>query len=401
MNILVVGNGFDLAHGLPTKYSDFLEFAKKIEITSSWQGNKEAYINKHIKMWETNNEVREYVIKAFETRKVVLNNNTMNSQPYIQELYDNIKDNVWLKYFYNEYTKVKSIGIHWIDFESEIKRIIKSFDNQCNTKYDMIGKKRFENDELKNFYSVNYSILNEYLDKKRYNDLINKLENDLNCLIRCLEIYLEDCVGQINTVCLSPDIKSISIDNVLSFNYTNTYEKIYDISNNTNYHFIHGKTNISTKGNNMVLGINEYLPNELRNVDTDYIVFKKYYQRIIKGTGNEYRVWLKFIKDEYEEHLENCKKTSNFCNLSIPSKPYDIHNVYIFGHSLDMTDKDILKDLILSPNVVTTIFYKDKNQQSQQIANLVKVITEFELIERTSSADQSIIFKQQNDMIKE
>jgi len=26
MNILVIGNGFDLAHGLPTKYKDFLEF---------------------------------------------------------------------------------------------------------------------------------------------------------------------------------------------------------------------------------------------------------------------------------------------------------------------------------------------------------------------------------------
>ena len=24
MNILVIGNGFDLAHGLPTKYGDFL-----------------------------------------------------------------------------------------------------------------------------------------------------------------------------------------------------------------------------------------------------------------------------------------------------------------------------------------------------------------------------------------
>ena len=26
MNILVIGNGFDLAHGLPTKYTDFLGF---------------------------------------------------------------------------------------------------------------------------------------------------------------------------------------------------------------------------------------------------------------------------------------------------------------------------------------------------------------------------------------
>lgn len=30
MNILVIGNGFDLAHGLPTEYKDFLEFAKVI-----------------------------------------------------------------------------------------------------------------------------------------------------------------------------------------------------------------------------------------------------------------------------------------------------------------------------------------------------------------------------------
>ncbi len=26
MNILLIGNGFDLAHDLPTKYTDFLDF---------------------------------------------------------------------------------------------------------------------------------------------------------------------------------------------------------------------------------------------------------------------------------------------------------------------------------------------------------------------------------------
>jgi hypothetical protein len=30
MNILVIGNRFDLEHGLPTKYEHFLEFAKVI-----------------------------------------------------------------------------------------------------------------------------------------------------------------------------------------------------------------------------------------------------------------------------------------------------------------------------------------------------------------------------------
>lgn len=28
MNILVIGNGFDIAHGLPTKYGDFLNYVQ-------------------------------------------------------------------------------------------------------------------------------------------------------------------------------------------------------------------------------------------------------------------------------------------------------------------------------------------------------------------------------------
>lgn len=31
MNILVIGNGFDLAHGLPTKYMDFLFFCYAVK----------------------------------------------------------------------------------------------------------------------------------------------------------------------------------------------------------------------------------------------------------------------------------------------------------------------------------------------------------------------------------
>ena len=31
MNILVIGNGFDLAHGLPTTYKDFLRFTAEFD----------------------------------------------------------------------------------------------------------------------------------------------------------------------------------------------------------------------------------------------------------------------------------------------------------------------------------------------------------------------------------
>lgn len=74
------------------------------------------------------------------------------------------------------------------------------------------------------------------------------------------------------------------------------------------------------------------------------------------------------------------------------------HNLYIFGHSLDVTDKDILRDLILNDNVHTTIYYHDKDTMGQQIANLVKVIGQDELIKRTGGSTKTIEFVPQKLM---
>lgn len=78
---------------------------------------------------------------------------------------------------------------------------------------------------------------------------------------------------------------------------------------------------------------------------------------------------------------------------------YNIHNLYIFGHSLDITDKDILKSLILNNNVHTMIFYHNEETHAKQIANLVKVIGQDELIRRTGGSTKTIEFKQQEPMI--
>ena len=75
------------------------------------------------------------------------------------------------------------------------------------------------------------------------------------------------------------------------------------------------------------------------------------------------------------------------------------HNLYIFGHSLDITDKDILRDLILNDNINTTIFYHSKEELGRKIANLVKVIGQDELIKRTSGGKYPVIdFVPQSDM---
>lgn len=76
-----------------------------------------------------------------------------------------------------------------------------------------------------------------------------------------------------------------------------------------------------------------------------------------------------------------------------------VGHIYIFGHSLDTSDKDILKEIILAPGFDTTIFYKDKVQQSQQIANLCKVIGQNSLLEGVNAVIPTIIFKKQADMV--
>ena len=67
VNILIVGNGFDLAHGLPTAYADFLK------------------------------------AKASDEK---------------------LRENKWMKYFLSIKNDVNGIGETWIDFESEIEKTL-------------------------------------------------------------------------------------------------------------------------------------------------------------------------------------------------------------------------------------------------------------------------------------
>ena len=60
-------------------------------------------------------------------------------------------------------------------------------------------------------------------------------------------------------------------------------------------------------------------------------------------------------------------------------------------------DKDILRELILNENVYTTIFYLNRDVMGQQIANLVKIIGQDELIRRTGGKSKTIEFKQQKE----
>ena len=66
MNMLIIGNGFDLAHERPTTYSDFLQFLNYILLAKDYPGDKsqfEASLNIECQT------VKQYILASFDTRK--------------------------------------------------------------------------------------------------------------------------------------------------------------------------------------------------------------------------------------------------------------------------------------------------------------------------------------------
>ena len=376
MNILIIGNGFDLAHKLPTKYTDFLDFLENVRILKEEMPQNLEQLSDKI-----DENLRQYLFNSNSSRLDI----NSKHQNYITEMYELSKDNLWITWFNQERKLNKTLGKYWIDFEAEISKVIQKIEStllelspieECIDNYNEL---RFE----LNKYPIFNLFINKIYDIDKSNEInmeriTEKLHNDLNKLIRCFEIYLEDFVKNIDISQLSLDIYNLNVDKILTFNYTNTYQKLYYTDVDCDH--IHGKADINNniESDNMVLGIDDYLNEDEKFTNTNFIEFKKYYQRLIKGTNCDYKKWI----DEINQ-----------------TKSFTKHNVYIFGHSLASTDRDILLDFIENEKTIITIYYNNSNQYSDQICNLVHLIGPDKLNEWVHQAKPKIKFVKQQPMI--
>ncbi len=421
MDILVLGNGFDLAHGLPTKYIDFLKWIEVI---------KEIFDTRNLNIinWHDINDKIKQMINANTGN---IRDNLFSQQRQLENL---MEDNFWVDYFlFRKDVLEKNHKENWIDFESEISNVIKGFEEDI-TNFDDLASNELTNPIL-NLKFIEETFESGEYKYKTFREIRDIILADLEKMVRLLEIYLCEYVEKIEINEMSLDIEvlkskfsenpseeGIILSKVICFNYTHIFEKIYfpsnDISNYVNH--IHGEAiaDSTVESNNMVLGIDEYLKRQDRNKRIEFIGFKKYFQRIYKGTGSEHQEWIDRIRKDDIEYLSKYQSAKRQYEKSFSKHDSDSarkhleeieksrikHHVYFFGHSLDVTDKDIIKDLILHETVHTTIFYyaeyeNDKRDLYQKIANLVKIIGQKKLISKTGGSNKTIEFLVQKDMI--
>ena len=374
--ILLIGNGFDLAHGLPTSYKDFLDFCKMVRELYTYPIIDNEYNQKKLIDWNTDKTIKSKLLECYENRKNCFEDKITTQCKELDELYDCIKENVWINYFLE---REKSIGENWIDFESEISNVVQAIETlkgYIERDEDVLKIKDTKQQTIIYFLKIAKKSLQDVFNLKRIDGFIEDISIELDKLIRSLEIYICEFVNEIDIIKENDDIKTITPDYVLSFNYSNTYERIYGQSKEVTYDYIHGKADIENNVDtcNLVLGIDEYLEDD-KNDKLEFIAFKKFYQRIYKSTDSTYMKWVEQIKKYPEVN----------------------HNLFIFGHSLDKTDRDILKLLICNDNVTTKIYYYRKNKNDKKelgklIKKLVRIMGQDELISRTMGEHKTIEF---------
>ena len=337
MDILVIGNGFDLAHGLKTSYKDFLEACHKMSLQEAVDGKAD-----YKKLCDTN---------------------------------------LWMKHFI---TRQKQLGDTWIDLENEIFEVIKMLSNRYkqnslsrkvlvvdknNADFNLLDIEKClresywgENlnkegcEELFKSYIINYYI-------ETFQDVIPLLYKQLRKFTQAFEKYLMyDVLTQItpaikyNFPLQSPN-RSVHI---LSFNYTDTYERLYKTKSmyadsKSVYVYVHGKAGKSDDCN-LVLGTHSF---DNTTIPVDFNVFKKHNQRHKFGTI-----------EAYQNFIEKLSKIG-------------IATFHVIGHSLDKTDHNILKHVFLAnKNAVINIYYHDEEAQERLINNITDIIGEEEVMSK-------------------
>ena len=370
--ILILGNGFDIAMGRKTKYTNFIEFEQRL-FTEPESDLQDFLDSKNIDIDKYKNNL---YLRFINENKDTLGENWSNLEIMISQLADAIM-----------YFKENSSLLYSNQFNRPLARIIEQHKIDWRMSANYSSKSYIADTFLSLFDEKGWSFLEREV---ALDELNNEFIRQLDLLIELLEIYLSylDYLDfDIQRIEASPTaldaISDLSNSSVLNFNYTNTSSRLYGTSEEKT-HFIHGRIDLDrtfSRINTMVFGIED----KENDVNSDLIPYQKYYQRVVKETGNKFeeffRQTLQFPDNDFESYITS-------------------KNIIIYGHSVDPLDKEIFqKCFSLAENgeyPYRFIFtYVDEPAKRSIIKNLAIILGKEKLIELTGK--RNVVFVKSDD----
>lgn len=344
--IILIGNGFDLAHGLKTGYKDFLEWILKHNscVLKYNVFFNHLYSQQDLNQWvDIESEYFNFLIKC--SRKEGLDIKQLNSEfqeikrlltSYLKKVnrysIPKIKKNIVSQIEQEIYSPIDPSEISSFEcrekFYNELVMLLEiksSYQlDQFKPEKLIIKREEYKNEDYYDFFSI-YRALNP----KNSASLVAKLFSmDLPKFFRLPEDIL-----------------------FLNFNYTKTLEKLYGLKNITNINHIHGLIDES-----MIFGYGDEHSKEYREIE-------------------------RLNNDDYLEYIKSISylNSTNYSSLSdfIGS---GIFEIVIMGHSCGITDRTLLKMLFEHENCISIRpyyrVYKDKsNKIVDNYSELIKSIT--------------------------
>ena len=123
-----------------------------------------------------------------------------------------------------------------------------------------------------------------------------------------------------------------------------------------------------------------------------YCIFKKFVQRLRKHNDVSYASWAREIekrgKDTSLVKLTLVDEDTLLAGESTSTE--NNTDIYIYGHSLDITDKDILQRFMISKYTNVHVFARNKEAEEKLIANLIRIMGEDTIIKKSTTNPQMI-----------
>lgn len=374
--ILILGNGFDIAMGRKTKYTDFIDFEKQLF------SNPDEKLLEFLKVKNIRIEKYRYnlYLKFINENKDGLGENWSNLEIMISQLADAI---MYFKENNDLIFKVATTGQTGLLEEKLLQ--------EKNYRSKLYIADTF----LSIFYEKGWGSLEREVALDKLN---NEFIKQLDLLVELLEIYLsyrdflDFKVIEIKSKPTALDaVPHLLSSYVLNFNYTNTSAYLFGTVEKRT-HFIHGRIDLDrtfNRINTMVFGIED----KENDINSDLIPYQKYYQRVVKETGNKFEMF--FLSNYFVENLHVSGTEKSF-----PHERKVAKNIIIFGHSVDPLDKEIFqKSFVLAEEggyPYRFIFtYYDESAKRSIIKNLAIILGKEKLVELTGK--RNLVFIKSDD----